>query len=44
MKKLAENQWKWKPALRLSMSTRILYILSKYPPHPEFNFEAMKLC
>ena len=31
-----------KPALRLIMSTRILYILSKYRPDPAFNFEAMK--
>ena len=31
-----------KPALRSSMSTRIFQILSKYPPHPAFNFEAMK--
>ena len=30
-----------KAALRSSMSTRIL---SKYPPHPAFNFEVMKWC
>ena len=38
MKKFASG----KPALTSSMSTRILQILSKYPPHPACNFEAMK--
>ena len=40
MKKFASG----KPALRSSISTRSLQILSKYPPHPTFNFEAMKWC
>ena len=31
-----------KTAIRSSMSTRILKILSKYPPHTAFNFETMK--
>ena len=31
-----------KPVLRSFMSTRILSVLSKYPPHPAFNFETMK--
>ena len=31
-----------KLSLRSSMSTKILQILSKYPPHPSCNFEAMK--
>ena len=38
MKKFASG----KPALRSSMSTIIFQILSKYPLHPAFNFEAMK--
>ena len=38
MKKFASR----KPALRLSVSTGILKILSKYPPHPAYNFEATK--
>ena len=38
MKKFASG----KPALRSRMSTIILQILSKYPLHPAFNFEAMK--
>ena len=38
MKKFASG----KPALRSSMSTRILQILSKYPLNHAFNFEAMK--
>ena len=38
MKKIASG----KPLFRSSMSTRISKILSKYPPHHAFNFEAMK--
>ena len=38
MKKIASG----KPVFRSSMSTRISKILSKYPPHHAFNFEAMK--
>ena len=38
MKKFASG----KPALRLSVSTGILQILSKYPLHPAYNFEATK--
>ena len=38
MKKFASG----KPALRLSVSTGILQILSKYPSHPAYNFEATK--
>ena len=45
MKKVALYEKKFAsgiPALRSSMSTKIFQILSKYPLHPTFNFEAMK--
>ena len=46
MKKAAslEKIRKWKTSFKIKYVNKNFVISSKYPPHPAFNFEAMKWC